>query len=118
MLASPAAAQTSEDFVVRFTGFLGDLRLVPADVRADLMAANDETAQIAIAMNEEATASFALFTKTHVNQSVTYFVCGQQFQSITMQAPIDTGFVLTDALPLDRATAMVDALNGLGDCPE
>ena len=118
MLASPAAAQTSQDYLVRFTGFLGDLRFYAPDVRADLSGMTDGTARVAIAMNEEATAAFARFTRTHVNQSVAYFVCGEQFQSITVQAPIENGFALTDAMPLERARAMVDALNGLGNCPE
>lgn len=118
LLAPPAAAQTSQDYLVRFTGFLGDLRLFQPDLRAGLSGETDETAQVAIAMNEEATAAFALFTRTHVNQSVTFTVCGQAFENIAVQAPIETGFAITQAMPLERAQEMVDALNGLGDCPE
>ena len=88
------------------------------DVRAGLSGETEETAQVAIAMDEEATAAFALFTRTHVNQSVTFSVCGQSFENIAVQAPIDTGFAITQPIPLDRAVAMVDALNGLGECPE
>lgn len=102
---------------MRFTGFLGDLRFQAADVRADLMGSDPDTRQIAIAMTETATASFAAFTATHVNQTVSFFVCGQQMQSITIQAPINSGFALGDPIPLDRATAVVAALNGQGDCP-
>ena len=117
LLAGPAIAQANAETVVRVTGFLGDLRFSAADVRADLMGTDPATRQIAIAMNEDATAAFTLFTTTHVNQSVTLFICGQQIQPVTVQAPIDSGFVLSDAIPLDIATAMVAALNGEGDCP-
>jgi hypothetical protein len=68
-------------------------------------------------MNEVATASCAAFTATHVNQTVSFFVCGEEMQKVTVQAPINTGFALTRPIPLDRATAMVAALNGQGDCP-
>ena len=117
LLAGSAAAQSTSDTVVRFTGFLGDLRFPAADVRADLMGADPDARQIAIAMTETATASFAAFTATHVGQTVSFFVCGQQMQSITVQAPISSGFAITDPIPLDRAIAIVAALNGQGDCP-
>ncbi len=117
MVAGSATAQSTSDTVVRFTGFLGDLRFPAADVRADLMGADPDARQIAIAMNEAATASFAAFTTTHINQTVSFFVCGEQMQSITVQAPINSGFAITDPIPLDRATAVVAALNGQGDCP-
>jgi len=117
MLAGSATAQSSSDIVVRFTGFLGNLRLPAADVRADLMGTDPDVRQIAIAMNETAAASFAAFTATHINQPVSFFVCGDEMQKITIQERIDTGFALTDPIPLDRAVAIVAALNGQGDCP-
>ena len=118
MLAGPVFAQTATEHVVRFTGFLGDLRLSAKDVRADLMGDDPDSRQIAIAMDETAAAAFASFTTTHVNQSVSFFVCGEQMEAVTVQAPIETGFALTGPLPLERATAMVAALNGLQDCPD
>lgn len=117
LLTAPAFAQTNDDVVVRFTGFLGNLQLTSADVRADLMGADSNTRQIAVAMNEGATAAFAGFTKRHLNQTMTMFVCGEEVLNVTVQAQIDTGFALTGPLPTRRATAMANALNGLGECP-
>ena len=117
LLTGPVFAQDTPETLVRFTGFLGDLRMTAEDVRADLSGEKGETRQIAIAMDAEATEAFTRFTTTHVNQSVTFFVCDQEVLTTTVQAPIDTGFALTGPLPIDTATAMVDALNGLGDCP-
>lgn len=118
ILSGPTFAQSTEDTVVRFTGFLGDLRLTQEDVRAGLSGEDPEMRQIAIAMNEDATVNFARFTTTHVNQSVTFSVCGVPMQSIVVQVPIESGFALTDALPIEQAEALVAALNGLADCPE
>jgi preprotein translocase subunit SecD len=97
---------------------LGNLQFTVADVRADLAIGEDDTARINIAMNETATAAFALFTKTHVNQSVAFFVCGQQMESVVVQAPIDSGYAVTGPLPVDVATEMVTALNDQGPCPD
>lgn len=117
LLTAPAFAQNNGTEVVRFTGFLGNLQLTAADVRADLMGSDRNTRQIAIAMNDTATAAFAGFTKRHLNQTMTMFVCGEEVLRVTVQAQIDAGFAVTGPLPIGRATAMADALNGLGDCP-
>lgn len=90
---------------------------MPIDVRADLVGSDDDTRQIAIAMGEEATQAFTQFTTTHVNQSVNLFVCSEQVLSVTIQAPIDTGFAITGPIDADLAIEMVDALNGLQECP-
>ena len=116
-IAAPTWAQVNPNEIVRFTGFLGNLQLSAADVRADVMDAEDDTSQIAIAMNEDTTAAFFGFTKRHLNQTVTMFVCGEEVLSATLQATVDTGFAMTGPLPDDRAAAMADALNGLGECP-
>lgn len=103
--------------MVRFTGFLGDLRLGADEVRADTVGDEGDTRQVAIVMNEEATAQFALFTRTHVNQSVSMFVCGLPVETSTVQAPIETGYAITGPIESGLAAQMVDALNGLQDCP-
>jgi preprotein translocase subunit SecD len=110
-------AQSASETVVRFTGFLGNLQLTAADVRADLVGDDPDTRQIAIAMNETASAAFAQFTTTHVNQTVSFFVCDQPMQAITVQAPIGNGFALSDPIALDSAIEIVAALNGQGVCP-
>ena len=117
MLAGPAAAQSQSETLVQFVGFLGDLRLTVDDVRAELVGGETETPRVGIAMEAEPTAAFALFTTTHVNQTVTFFVCGEQMESVSISAPIDSGFALSDPMPLARATAVVAALNGEGNCP-
>ncbi len=102
---------------MRFVGFLGDLRFTAEDIRADLSGPQGDTRRVAIAMNEAATAAFTQFTTVHVNQSVSFFVCGEQMQSVTVQAPISSGFALSDAMPLARAEDIVAALNGEAECP-
>ena len=118
MLAGPALAQATPDYVVRFTGFLGDLRFPADQTRAQLIAEDDETARVAVALVDESIGAFTLFTRTHVNNSVNMYICGQQVATTTVQAPVDSGFAQSDPLPLETAQAMVDALNGLGECPE
>jgi len=117
MLAGPAMAQSANETVVRFTGFLGNLQFTVQDVRADLVDANDDVARVAIKMNEEATSEFFRFTTTHVGQSVVFSVCGEQMERLTVAAPIDTGFALTDVMDLDRAEEIVTAFNDEGPCP-
>lgn len=117
IMASPATAQSNEEIVVQFTGFLGNLRLTADDVRADLVGSDPDMPQIAIAMEEEAAAAFGRFTTTHVNRSVSFYVCGEQMMSVTFEAPVDNGFAISDAMPKRRATAMVAALNGQRACP-
>ncbi len=116
MLAGPAAAQSEAETLVRFVGFLGDLRLTVDDVRAQIYE-TDGDPRVAIAMNEDATAAFTQFTSMHVNQTVTFFVCGEQMESVTIQAPIDTGFAQSDPMSERRANQVVAAMNGEGDCP-
>ncbi|WP_131802548.1 SecDF P1 head subdomain-containing protein [Yoonia litorea] len=118
MMASPAIAQSNAETVVRFTGFLGDLRFSAEQLRAELDNATDDTAQVAIALDEDASAAFALFTRTHLNQPVTMFVCGETAAAPTITAEITSGFAITDPIERDRAAEIVDALNGLQPCPE
>ncbi len=96
---------------------MGDLRLTVTDVRAGLVGLDPDTRQVGVAMNETAAATFMMFTTTHINQTVTFSVCGQAMETISVQAPIETGFALSDPMDLDRATEMVAALNGQGECP-
>lgn len=117
VLAGPAAAQSEEETLVRFVGFLGDLRLTVDDVRADLVGADTDAPRVGIVMEGDASAAFELFTTTHVNQTVTFFVCGEQMKSVSVRAPIDSGYALSDTMPLDRARSVVAALNGEGTCP-
>lgn len=114
---SSAWAQTNDDYVVRFTGFLGDLRVSVGDLRAGLAENNDETSKVSVVLNEEAAAQYLLFTRTHVNQSVNMFICGQQVLTTTITEPVTSGSALSGEVDLDTATQMVDALNGLGECP-
>ena len=102
---------------MRFTGFLGNLQFTADDLRADLVGTDGDTRQIAIAMDETAAASFAQFTRVHLNQSVSFFVCGEPMQSVTVEAPIETGFALSDPIDADIAEEIVDAMNGQGTCP-
>lgn len=118
VLASPAIAQSNAQDAVRFTGFLGNLQFDAADVRADLVGAGEDMRQIAIVMDEEAAAAFAMFTRTHLNQSIVMYVCGQTVVTTTVTVPIETGYAISGPVALDLATDMVDALNGLRDCPE
>lgn len=117
MLAGPVSAQAAADTLVRFTGFLGNLQFTADDLRADLVTSGDDMARVAIKMDDDAAGAFLRFTTTHVNREVTFFVCGQQMQSVTVQAPIETGSALSDMMPLERAQDIVSALNGEGVCP-
>jgi hypothetical protein len=110
-------AQANAEEVVRFTGFLGDLRFTASEVRADLVGSDSDLRQVAIAMEGTAADQFALFTATHVNQTVNLFVCGQPVLTARLQAQVLDGFAISDPIDLDLATEMVDALNGLQDCP-
>jgi hypothetical protein len=118
MMASPVVAQSNQDFVVRFTGFLGDLRFPAEQMRADFVEIDDDTGRVAFALDEAGTASFAQFTRLHVNQPVTMFICGLQVASPVFTAEIDSGFYTSDAVDSDLAREMVEALNGLGECPD
>lgn len=118
LLAGPAYAQSGEDYVVRFTGFLGDLRFGSDDLRAELSGEEGETAQVAVALDTDATASFAQFSRTHLNQTVTMFICGVEVARPSISAEITSGFAISDPLNRVLALVMVDALNGLGACPE
>lgn len=118
MLAQPAFAQSGEDYVVRFTGFLGDLRFPAEQLRAQLVAQDDDLARVAVALNEDATGAFTMFTRTHVNNTITMYICGQQVATATVMAPVETGFSQSEPIDAEVAAQMVDALNGLGTCPE
>jgi preprotein translocase subunit SecD len=118
MMASPVVAQSNQDYVVRFTGFLGDLRFPAEQMRADFVAVDDDTGRVAFALDEAGTASFAQFTRLHVNQPVTMFICGAQVASPLFSGEIENGFYTSDAIERDLAQEMVDALNGLGECPD
>ena len=117
LMASPAFAQSGEDYVVRFTGFLGDLRFAAEDLRAELSGDEGETASVAVALDADASAAFAQFSRTHLNQSVTMYICGVQVASPSISAEITSGFAISDPIERGLAVAMVDALNGLQDCP-
>lgn len=116
-MAGPAVAQSNAGFVVQFTGFLGDLRFTPEQLRAELVGDEEDVAQIAVALDGEAATTFAQFTRTHVNQSVTMYICGIQVAAPVIREEITTGFSISGPIERDVAVQMVDALNGLGDCP-
>lgn len=118
MMAGPAVAQSNGGFVVQFTGFLGDLRFAPDQLRAELVGDEEDVAQVAVALDGDAATAFAQFTRTHMNQPVTMFICGAQVASPVIRQEITTGFSISGPIEREVATQMVDALNGLGDCPE
>lgn len=118
MMASPAVAQSGEDYVVRFTGFLGDLRFSSEELRAELSGIEEDTAEVAVALDTDATAAFAQFTRTHLNQTVTMYICGFEVARPSITAQITSGFALSNPIERDLAADMVEAINGLQDCPE
>lgn len=117
LLGAPLTAQSAGETLVQFTGFLGNLQFTADDLRADLSGPEGDTRQIAIAMNDEATQAYTLFTRTHVNQTVTFAVCGQAMETIRVTEPDTSGFALSDPMDADRAAQIVDVINGIGECP-
>lgn len=72
--------------------------------------------RVGIAMEADATADFTLFSTTRVNQAVTFFACGEQIESVSVSAPIDSGCAVSDPLSPGRAADVAAALIGESDC--
>ena len=113
LAGSGAAAQ---DLV--FTGGVGPLALPAAGVNATVMQDNGSDARIALAMNGESALRFAAFTSLSLGETVTMSVCGHDILRTTMQAQIDSGYVIS--APLDPALAqdLAEVINGARTCAD
>ena len=115
--ASSASAQVVQEPIAQFIGPDEKLEFTMGDLQAALLGADSDTRQIAIAMSDDAAKAFALFTTAHIGQSVSFVVCAQTVLTATVRSPITSGRVLTGHIALEPASAMADAINGLGTCP-
>ena len=113
----PLAALAAPEPVVRITGILGDLRLSAGYIRADVIDVGNEGAQLAIAMNHEASALFANFTMLHDDQVAAFSICEAHQQPLPITKDAKPGFVLTGVLSQDMAQMLAAVINDERSCP-
>jgi hypothetical protein len=110
------ALSAQENLVI--TGGVGPLALPATGMRAQLMQADGGEARLALAMDGESGLRFATFTSLSLGQSVMLSLCGHAILHTTVQAQIDSGYVVSAPLEAALAQELADVINHGRSCAD